>query len=141
MRGNLAQANPILRQVEQLIYEADQLDREASVHLSQIEKNNDEVQILMTHALANVCFGGELMQSIADLQTQLTGLQSQLQEKKGDSKEKRRRVFQIRDEEDKYAIAVSYKEEEADEKRRQSEEAEHQAQRIKQEINSDMGVE
>ena len=95
----------------------------------------------MTHAMANVCFGGELMQSIADLQTQLTGLQSQLQEKKGDSKEKRRRVFQIRDEEDKYAIAVSYKEEEADEKRRQSEEAEHQAQRIKQEIKSDMGVE
>ena len=38
MRGNLAHANPILRQVEQLIYEADQLDREASVHLSQIEK-------------------------------------------------------------------------------------------------------
>ena len=85
MRGNLAQANPILRQVEQLIYEADQLDREASVHLSQIEKNNDEVQILMTHAMANVCFGGELMQSMADLQTQLTDLQSQLQEKKGES--------------------------------------------------------
>ena len=35
MRGNLAQANPILRQVEQLISEADQLDREANVHLSQ----------------------------------------------------------------------------------------------------------
>ena len=43
MRGNLAQANPILRQVERLICEADQLDREASAHLSQIEKNNDKV--------------------------------------------------------------------------------------------------
>ena len=81
------------------------------------------------------------MQSMADLQTQLTGLRRQIQEKKGESKEKRRRVFQIRDEEDKYAIAAACKEEEADEKRRQSEEAEREAQRIEQEMNSDIGVE
>ena len=95
----------------------------------------------MSHAMANVHFRGELIQSMADLQNQLTGLRSQLQEKKGESEEKRRRVFQIRDEEDKYAIAAAYKEEEADEKRRQSEEAEREAQRFKQEINSYMGVE
>ena len=47
---------------------------------------------------------------------------------------KRRRVLEIRNEEDRYAIAASYKEEEADEEQRQSEEAEHEAQRIEQEI-------
>ena len=79
MRGNLAQANPI--QVEQLICEADCLDRESSAHLSQIEKNNDKVQFLMSHAMARISFRGELVQAMADLQTQLTGLRSQLQEK------------------------------------------------------------
>ena len=78
MRGNLAQANPI--QVEQLICEADCLDRESSAHLSQIEKNNDKVQFLMSHAMARISFRGELVQAMADLQTQLTGLRSQLQE-------------------------------------------------------------
>ena len=88
-----------------------------------------------------VSFRGELVQSVADLQTQLTGLRSQLQKKKEVSEEKRRRIFQIRDEEDKYAIAAVYKEEEEDKKRRQSEEAECKAQWIEQEINSDMRVE
>ena len=95
----------------------------------------------MSRAMARISFIGELVQSMADLQTQLTGLRSQIQEKKGESKEKRRRVFQIRDEEDKYAIAAACKEEEADKKRRQSEEAECKAQWIEQEINSDMRVE
>ena len=54
----------------------------------------------MSHAMANVHFRGELIQSMTDLQNQLTGLRSQLQEMKGESEEKRRRVFQIRDEED-----------------------------------------
>ena len=74
MHGNLSQANPILRQVEQLISEADQLDGEANEHLSKIEKNNKEIQILITHALANGRFRGELMQSMAGFQTQLTDL-------------------------------------------------------------------
>ena len=63
-------------------------------------------------------------------QTQLTNLRRLLQEKKRESKEKRKRVFQIRDEEDRYALTASYKEEEADEKIRQSEDAERDAQRI-----------
>ena len=46
MRGNLAQANPILRQVERLICEADHLDREASAHLSQIEKTMTKFNFL-----------------------------------------------------------------------------------------------
>ena len=74
LHGNLAQANPILRQVEKLINEADQLDREANEHLSQIEKNSIEIQILVTHALENCRFRGELMQSMAGFQTQLTDL-------------------------------------------------------------------
>ena len=62
---------------------------------------------------------GELMQSMAGFQIQLTDLRRQLQEKKRESEEKRRRVFQIRNEEDRYAIAASYKEEEADEAKKQ----------------------
>ena len=58
------------------------------------------------------------MQSAAEHQTQLTVLRNQLQKKKGESEEKRRRIFQIRDEEDKYAIAAICKEEEAVEKGR-----------------------
>ena len=95
----------------------------------------------MSRAATRVSFRGELLQSVADLQIQFTGLQSQFQQKKGESEEKRRRIFQIRDKEDKYAIASAYKEEEAEEKRRQSEEAEREAQRIEQEINSDVRFE
>ena len=58
------------------------------------------------------------MQSAAEHQTQLTVLRNQLQKKKGESEEKRRRIFQIRYEEDKYAIAAICKEEEAVEKGR-----------------------
>ena len=47
----------------------------------------------------------------------------------------------MRDEEYKYAIAASYKEEEADEKGRQSEVSEREAQQIELEIISYMGVE
>ena len=38
MHGNLAQANPILHQVERLICEADCLNSDSSAHLSQIKK-------------------------------------------------------------------------------------------------------
>ena len=54
------------------------------------------------------------------------------EEYKGDQ----RRVFEIRDEEDEYAIAALCKEEEAVEKGRLAEEAEREAQRIEWEINS-----
>ena len=50
-------------------------------------ENNLQIFPILIYSVANVCFGGELMQSMADLQTQLTGLQSQLQEKKGESEE------------------------------------------------------
>ena len=134
LHGNLAEANPILRQVEHLISEADQLDREANEHLSQIEKNNKECQTRMAHVLANVRFRSDLMQSMEGFQTQLTDLRRQLQEKKKESEEKQRQVFQIRNEEDSYGTAASYKEEEAVEDKKQSEEAEREAQRIEQEI-------
>ena len=74
LHRNLAQANPILHQVEQLINEADQLDREANEHLSQIERNNNECQTLMVHLLANGHFRSDLMQSMAGFQTQLIDL-------------------------------------------------------------------
>ena len=67
LNGNMSQANPILRQVEQLINKADQLDREANEHLSQIERNNMECQILLARVLENGCFRGELMQNMASL--------------------------------------------------------------------------
>ena len=63
-------------------------------------------------------------------QTWLTNLWRELQEKKGESKGKRRQVFQIRNEEDRYAIAASYKEEDADKEEEQSKEAEREAQMI-----------
>ena len=117
-----------------MINEADQLDREVNEHLSQIERNNDECQTLMAHVLENGCFRSDLMQCMAGFQTQLIDLRRQLQDKKRKSEEKRRRVSQIRDEEDSYAIAASYKEEEADKEEEQSEEVEREAQRIEQEL-------
>ena len=56
--------------------------------LAKLKKNNDKVQFLMSHAMARISFRGKLVQIMADLQTQLTGLRSQLQEKKGESEEK-----------------------------------------------------
>ena len=47
MRGNLAQANPILRRVEQLIYEADRLEGELRALLYQIEVNNERIPYLV----------------------------------------------------------------------------------------------
>ena len=81
-------------------------------------------------------FRGELLQGVVDLQNKLTSLQSKIQEKTEESKVNRRRVYKIRDEEDKYAIAAICKEEEAVEKGRLSEEAEREAQRIEREIGS-----
>ena len=83
-------------------------------------------------------FRGELLQGVVDLQNKLTSLQNKIQEKTEESKDNRRRVFEIRDEEDKYAIAAICKEEEALEKGRLSEESERKAQRIEQEIGSVM---
>ena len=71
---------------------------------------------------------------MAGFQTQLIDLGRQLQDKKRESEEKRISVFQLRNEEDSYATAASYKEEEADEEEEQSEEAEREAQRIEQEL-------
>ena len=75
---------------------------------------------------------------MVDLQNKLTSLQSKIQEKTEESKVNRRRVYKIRDEEDKYAIAAICKEVEAVVKGRLSEEAELEAQRIEQEIGSVM---
>ena len=80
--GNMAQANPILCHVEQLLNEAEELDRQANEHLSQLERNSDEVQNLMAHAIDNARFRGELRHAMADFQNKLAELRSQLQEKK-----------------------------------------------------------
>ena len=117
-----------------MINEADQLDREANEHLSQIERNDNECQTFMAHLLANGRFRSDLMQSMAGFQTQLIDLRRQLQDKKRESEEKWIRVFQLRDEKDSFAIAASYKEEEADKEEEQSEEVEREAQRIEQEL-------
>ena len=91
--GNVAQANPILHQVEQLINEADQQDREAQEHFNHIERNNNEGQALMADIVENRRFRGELMGNMASLRTWLINLRRELQQKKGEFKEKRRRVF------------------------------------------------
>ena len=75
---------------------------------------------------------------MVDLQNRLTSLRNKIQEKTEVSKDNRRRVFELRDEEDKYAIAAICKEVEAVVKGRLSEEAELEAQRIEQEIGSVM---
>ena len=136
MLGNLAQANPILRRVEQLIYEADHLEEESRAHLRQIESNNEGVQYLVSRVETVTNFRGELLQGVVDLQNRLTSLRSKIQEKMEESKDNRRRVFEIWDKEDKYVNARICKEEEAVEKERLSEEAEREAQRIEQEIDS-----
>ena len=74
------------------------------------------------------------MGNMSSLWTRLINLQRELQEKKGEFEEKQRRVFRIRDEEDRYAVAASYKEEEAYKAVEQSKEAEREAQRIEQEL-------
>ena len=61
MRGNLVQANPSLRQVEQLIYEADCLEEESRAHLRQIESNNEGVQYLVSRVETVTNFRGELL--------------------------------------------------------------------------------
>ena len=124
------QANPILRQVEQLINDADQQEREAKVRRSQIEETGEKIILIESRVLEHSNFRSEIVQCMFGFQTQLTDLQRQLQEKRRELEEKGKRVFQIRDEEDSYAIAVSYKEEEADKKIRQSEDAEREAQCI-----------
>ena len=93
MQGNLIQANPILRRVEQLIYEADHLEEESSAHLRQIESNNKGIQYLMSRIVTVTDFRGELLQSVADLQNKLISLRSKIQKKKEESKDIRRRVF------------------------------------------------
>ena len=128
--GMQMKANPILHQVEQLINDADQLEREAKEKRSQIEKTGEEIIILESRVLEHSNFRSKLVQCMFGFQTQSTDLQRRLQEKKRELEEKRKRVFQIRDEEDSYALAASYKEEEADEKIRQSDDAEREAQCI-----------
>ena len=91
--GNVAQANPILHQVEELINEADQLDREAQEHINHIERNDNECQALNADIEENGCYRCELMRNMASLQTWLINLRRELQQKKGEFKEKRRRVF------------------------------------------------
>ena len=132
--GNIAQASPILRQVEQLLDEAEELDRQANEHLSQIRNNNNEVQILMAHAMLNARFRAELMQSMAELQTKLTELRRQLQEKRRESEEKKARVNELRNEEDRYGYDSREREEEADIADRQADGAEREANRIAQEL-------
>ena len=118
MLGNLAQANPILRRVEQLIYEADRLEEESKAHLCQIESNNEGIQYLVSRVETVSNFRGELLQGVVDLQNRLTSLRSKIQEKMEESKDNRRRVFEIWDKEDKYVNARICKEEEAVEKGR-----------------------
>ena len=130
----MAKANPILRQVEQLLDEAEELDRQAIEHLSQIRQNDNEVQILIAHAMLNARFRGELMQSMAELQTKLTELRRQLQEKRRESEEKKARVNELRNEEDRCGYHSREREEEADIADRQSDDVEREANRIAQEL-------
>ena len=134
MHGNLAQANPILRRVEQLIHEADRLEEESKAHIRQIESNNEGIPCLVASVEMMTNFRDEILQGMVGLQNRLTRLQSKIQEKTEESKDNRRRFYEIRDKEDKYVFAAIIKEEEAAEKGRLSEEAEREAQRIEQVI-------
>ena len=64
--GNVAQANLILHQVEELINEADQLDREAQEHINHIERNDNECQALNADIVENGRYRGELMGNMAN---------------------------------------------------------------------------
>ena len=66
----------------------------------------------------------------------LTSLRSKIQEETEESKDDRRRIYEIQDEENKCAFAAIMKEAEAVEKGRLSEEAECEAQRIERVIGS-----
>ena len=86
--GNVAQANPILNQVEGLINEADQLDLEAQECINRIERNDSECQALHADIAEKRRYTGELMGKMANLRTKLINLRRRLQEKRREFKEK-----------------------------------------------------
>ena len=71
---------------------------------------------------------------MGDFQNKLAELRSQQQEKKENLKRNGGRVTQLREEEDLYAFASVEKKEEKDNADQQAEEAEREANRIKQEL-------
>ena len=85
--GNVAQANPILHQVKELINESYQLDLEAQEYINQIERNDNERQALHADIAEKRHYTGELMGKMANLRTRLINLQRVLQEKKGEFEE------------------------------------------------------
>ena len=117
-----------------MINEADQLDLEAQECINQIERNDSECLALHADIAEKRRYTGELMGKMANLRTRLINLQRVLQEKKGEFEETWRRVFRIRDEEDRHAIAASYKEEEAYEAEEHSKEVEREAQELELEL-------
>ena len=80
--GMQMKANPILHQVEQLINDADQLEREAKERCSQIEKAGEEIILIESRVLEHSNFRSELVQCMFGFQTQLTDLQRQLLKRK-----------------------------------------------------------
>ena len=86
--GNVAQANPILHQVGELISEADQLDQEAQECINHIERSDNECQTLWADIVENSRYRGELMGNMSSLRTWLIDLRRELREKKGEFEEK-----------------------------------------------------
>ena len=84
----MAQANPILHQVKELINEAYQLDLEAQEYINQIERNDNERQALHADIAEKRRYTGELMGKMANLRTKLINLRRRLQEKRREFKEK-----------------------------------------------------
>ena len=109
---------------------ADQLDLEAQECINQIERNDSECQALHADIAEKRRYTGELMGKMANLRARLITLQRRLQKKKGEFEEGRRRVFQIRDEEGRYADAALYKEGKANKAEELAKEADREAQEL-----------
>ena len=63
--GNVAQANLILHQVEELVSEADQLDREGQDRIDNIKRNDDECQALLTDIIESGYYKDELIEHMS----------------------------------------------------------------------------
>ena len=130
----MAQANLILCHVEELISGADQLELKAQGCDDNIKRNDVECQAFWSDIGVSGIHREVLVEHVAGLQTRLSDLRRELREIREEFEEKQRRVSQLRDEEDRYAVTAAAKQAEADEALEQSKEAEYEAVSIELEL-------
>ena len=89
-----------------MISGADQLELKAQGCDDNIKRNDVECQALWSDIGASGIYKEVLVERVASLRTGLLGLQKELREIREEFEEKRRQISQLRDEEDRYAVAA-----------------------------------